>query len=104
MLSGRFSKWAQRDLEAIRQHIAADNPLAAEQVRKAILDTADLLATNRDIGALIRNATARYSDVRWFVVSRFRNYLIFYRPYQETIVVLRILHASQDWTRHFGTK
>ena len=101
MASARISKRAQQDLERIRGHIAADNPAAAERVRDAFLDTADLLAENREIGAVILNASPRHADVRWFVVPRFRNYLIFYRPFQDTILVIRILHAAQDWTRFF---
>ena len=31
-----------------------------------------------------------------------RNYLIFYMPFQSTILVIRVLHAAQDWTRFFG--
>jgi plasmid stabilization system protein ParE len=60
------------------------------------------LAQNAEIGRHILNAGPRHADVRWFVVPRFRNYLIFYRPLQDTILVLRVLHASQDWTRFFG--
>jgi len=27
--------------------------------------------------------------------------LIFYQPFENTIVVVRILHAARDWTRFF---
>jgi toxin ParE1/3/4 len=98
----KISRRAERDLEEIRDYIATDNPEAAERVWQAFLDTADLLARNVDIGRHILNASPRHADVRWFVVPRFRNYLVFYRPLQDTILVLRVLHASQDWTRFFG--
>ena len=26
---------------------------------------------------------------------------MFYRPFEDTIMVLRILHAARDWTRFF---
>jgi len=79
----RISKRAQQDLRQIREYIALDDPEAAERVEKALLDTADLLAQNIEIGRRIPNAAPRHTDVRWFVVPRFRNYLIFYRPHQE---------------------
>ena len=101
MIPARISKRAERDLEQIRNYIAADNPGAAESVRQAFLDTADLLAQNSEIGTRTLNAAPRHAQIRWFLVPRFRNYLIFYQPFQETIVVLRILHAAQDWTRFF---
>jgi len=73
----RISKRAQQDLRQIREYIALDDPEAAERVEKALLDTADLLAQNIEIGRRIPNAAPRHTDVRWFVVPRFRNYLIF---------------------------
>ena len=101
MIRAKLSPCSQRDLEEIRNHIAEDNPDAAERVRAAILDAADLLAANPGIGRGIRNAKARHADIRWLVVPKFRNYLIFYRPFEDTIMVVRVLHAAQDWTRFF---
>jgi len=101
VIPARISKRAQRDLAAICSRIAVDNPEASEQVRQALLDTADLLVLNPDAGVRIVNAHPRHRDVRWFVTSKFRNYLIFYKPLQETILVIRILHAKRDWTKFF---
>jgi plasmid stabilization system protein ParE len=55
MSRARLSPRAERDLEGIRDFIAADNLEAAER--------------------------------------------FFYRPFQDTIMVVRILRAAQDWTR-----
>ena len=101
MIRARLSPRAQRDLEGVCSFIAADNPQAAERVRITILDTADLLAGNPELGRRIQDAAPRHADLRWAVVPRFRNYLIFYRPFEDTIVVVRVLHAAQDWTRFF---
>ena len=46
MIRAKFSPRAQQDLEGIRNHIAEDNPSAAERVRATILDTADLLSAS----------------------------------------------------------
>ena len=80
MSPARISRRAERDLEQIRDYIAIEKPEAAERVWQAFPDTADLLAQNVGIGRHILNASPRHADVRWFVVPRFRNYLIFYRP------------------------
>ena len=101
MRLAHISKRAQRDLAQIRAYIATDDPEAAERVRRALLDTVDLLAQNTEAGKPILNATPRHADIRWFVVPRFRKYLIFYRPFQGTILVVRFLHAAKDWTRLF---
>jgi plasmid stabilization system protein ParE len=63
--------------------IAKDNPEASAQVRRMILNTADFLAQHQELGRRIRNASVRHNDIRWFVVPKFRNYLIFYRPFRE---------------------
>jgi len=101
MIRARFSPRAALDLEEITGYIIADNDEAAQRVRQAILNTADLLAQHQELGRRIRKATVRHQPIRWFVVPKFRNYLIFYQPFQETIVVVRVPHAAQDWTRFF---
>ena len=101
MIRARLSPRAVRDLEEIRRLIAADNPDAAERVRLTVLDTADFLAQHPGIGRRILNARPRHADIRWLVVPKYRNYLVFYRSYQDTVMVVRILHAAQDWTRFF---
>jgi plasmid stabilization system protein ParE len=101
MIRARFSPKAERDLDGIFRFISSDNPGAAQRVREPILDVADFLAQNPELGRKIRNASPRHAQVRWFVVPKFRNYLIFYQPFQETVMVVRILHAAQDWTCFF---
>jgi toxin ParE1/3/4 len=101
MIRARFSPKAARDLDEISGHIAADNPEAAERVRLTILNTADFLALHPELGRRIRKAAVRHLQIRWFVVPKFRNYLIFYQPFQETVMVVRVLHAAQDWTWFF---
>ena len=103
MIKARLSPKAIRDLDEHCGHIAGDNPEAAERVRQIILNTADLLAQHRELGRRIRKAAPRHAQIRWFVVPKFHNYLIFYQPFEETIMVVRVLHAAQDWTRFFPT-
>jgi len=73
MIRARFSPKAVRDLDEHCGHIAADNPEAAERVRRTILDAADLLAQHRELGRRIRKAEPRHEQIRWFVVPKFRN-------------------------------
>jgi len=101
MIRAKFSPKAGRDLDEIFNFIAADNPDAAERVHRTILNTADFLAQHPELGRRIRQAAPRHAQIRWFVVPKFHNHLIFYQPFQETIMVVRVLHAAQDWTRFF---
>jgi len=77
MIRARFSPKAARDLDEISNLIAADNPEAAARVRRTILNTADFLAQHPEIGRRIRKAAARHLQIRWLVVPKFRNYLVF---------------------------
>ena len=101
MIRARLSPKTERDLDGHCKQIAAANPEAAQRVRRIILNTADLLAQHPELGPRIRNAAPRHASIRWLVVPKFRNYLIFYQPFEDTILVVRILHAAQDWTRFF---
>lgn len=103
MIFARFSPKAVSDLDGHCNHIAADNPEAAARVRRIILNTADLLAQHPEMGRRIRKASPRQVQIRWFVTPKFRNFLIFYQPHRETIMVVRVLHAAQDWTRFIPT-
>jgi plasmid stabilization system protein ParE len=56
MIRARLSPKAERDLDGHFRQIGADNPEAAERVRRTILNTADLLAQHPELGCGIRNA------------------------------------------------
>ncbi len=101
MTPARFSPRAALDLDEHYERIAADNPGAASRVRDAILDYSDLIARHPGIGRRIRGASPRHARIRWLVVPRYRNYLVFFQPIGDTIMVVRVLHAAQDWTQFF---
>jgi len=103
MIRAKFSPKARQDVDEVSRYIAADNPEAADRVRQTILNTADFLAQHPELGRRIRNVTERHTQIRWFVVPKSCNYLIFYQQYGDTIIIIRILHAGQDWMRIFAT-
>ena len=78
MIRARFSPRAERDLDEVCSYIAADHPDTGSKVRQTILDTADFLALNSALGRRIVRASSRHAAIRWFVVPKYRNYLIFY--------------------------
>src|SRR5689334_14073442 len=85
---------AVTDLDQIWDHIAADNPLAADRMLDELNNRFSLLASNPDIGELqTKLADGTY---RRFT---FRNYVIYYRSLEEGIVLLRILHGARDHER-----
>jgi toxin ParE1/3/4 len=37
--------------------------------------------------------------MRFWPVTGFRNYLVFYFPLSDGVEIVRVLHAARDWTR-----
>lgn len=83
---------AERDLEAIGDHIARDNPA------RAITFLRELRAKCLALGELPYGfpLVRRYEDLG--VRRRLHgNYLIFYRAEAERVVVVHILHGAMDY-------
>jgi plasmid stabilization system protein ParE len=98
-----FTGLAEEDLDQIEDYISAHDPAAAGRVRSAIVQQSLQLGKNPQKGMALRDPRSELEiGVRLWPVSRYRNYLILYRIEPEFIRVLRILHASQDWTLFFG--
>jgi toxin ParE1/3/4 len=58
--------------------------------------TLENLAAIPGIGARYEPKDPLFEGVRVFPVSRFKKYLIFYRPIKDGIEVLRVLHGARD--------
>ncbi len=91
-----LSPRGQEDLWAIGEFIALDNPDAAERVVEAAFGTFEGLAATPGMGVVRKFKNPRLRDVRFFPVSGFENYLIFYRPMADGVQVLRVLHGKRD--------
>jgi toxin ParE1/3/4 len=87
---------ANADLVEITLRIAADNPKAANAWLEIIESKACLLATMPLMGRL-RPELAE--DIRSWAVG---DYVIFYRPTADGIVIARVLHGSRDLPSFFA--
>jgi toxin ParE1/3/4 len=96
-----FSARAKDDLNSILDYIHRDNPAAAARVREAVLETAGKLADSPELGPALINPRPRHRGVRMLLVRAHLNYVLIYRIETQRILVLRTLHAAQDWTRFF---
>lgn len=90
-----FNPVALDDLEDITNYIASDNPVAAEDVREDILDTAENLGHQPGLGIRPRFSSSRFAGIRFFPASQFPNYLLFYRELPNEVEILRILHGAR---------
>jgi toxin ParE1/3/4 len=54
------------------------------------------LANMPGLGTRYEPHVPLYADLRYFPLSRFRSYLVFYRPIAGGIEVFRVLHGARD--------
>ena len=86
----RVSDAARADLEEIWIFIARDNPDAADRYVRAVVSTFPKLASMPYLG---RQRKELLPAVRSFPVG---NYVIFYRPIDDGVEIVRILHGARD--------
>ncbi len=85
---------ARLDLRSIVWHIAQDNPAAASNWLHEVERLFSTLAEQPLIGQRVR--TRRFGAVRRF--SR-GDYLIYYRPLEAGVEILRVVHGLRDQDR-----
>ncbi|GAC1334974.1 MAG: type II toxin-antitoxin system RelE/ParE family toxin [Isosphaeraceae bacterium] len=86
----RLTEQAEADLDEMWAYIAAENPLAADRMVDAVLEGSRMHARFPSMG---QNRDDLRPGLRCFVVLPF---VIFYRPMEDAIEVLRILHGARD--------
>lgn len=89
-MSLRFSPAAERDLEAIADYIAQDNP------GRALSFIAELRQTAADIESNPLAWPERSDLLPGLRMRPFGRYLVFYQQAVDGVRIERILHASRD--------
>lgn len=87
-------KWledAVYDLTALRQYIAEDNPLAANQIANHIVSAVNLLTDQPSLGR-----PGRVPHTRELVITS-TPFIAPYRVKNNTLEVLRIFHGAMQW-------
>jgi len=97
-----LSQEALDDLDSIWDYIAQDDAEAADRVVESAYRACAKLATHPHLGPLRRFPDNSLPEIRFFVLTDFPNYLIFYRIAPEGVEVIRVLHAAQDLDDLFG--
>ena len=89
------SRSALSDLDAIWDYIAIENhnPTAASQLIDEFRDTYFQLAANPGMGQQVERLSP---NLRRFPVRK--NYIIFYEPISDGILIVRVLHAARNIT------
>ncbi|MBW4614857.1 MAG: type II toxin-antitoxin system RelE/ParE family toxin [Desmonostoc vinosum HA7617-LM4] len=91
----RISTQARQDIEDIWNYVAKSNLQAADKLFDTLRASFPKLAKFPQMG---RERSELAPSLRSFLV---KSYLIFYRPIEEGIEIVRILHGSQDIEKMF---
>ena len=100
---------ANRDLIQIFRHYARRaGQRVADRFFTEAEATLNRLARMPGTGTRYEPDEPIYGDLRYWPVSRYRAYLVFYRPIHDGIEVYRVLHGARDihgiLTDEFGTQ
>lgn len=91
----RWLEDAVDDLQSLRDYVAAENPIAANHIAKRILKVINLLREQPGIGR-----QGRVPNTRELIVAN-TPFIIPYRVKDNTIEILRVLHAAMQWPEDF---
>jgi toxin ParE1/3/4 len=59
------------------------------------------LAANRYVGAEKSFSNTELRDVRMWRVKGFEKHLVFYKPIEDGVRILHVVHSARDWTSLF---
>lgn len=93
-----ISQLAEEDLVDIFDWIAQSNPDAAEHFRAEVERALALLGQQPEIGPH-PGWKSRHSQLRFWVISRFHNFLIFYEARKDAVQILRVLDGRRQVRR-----
>jgi plasmid stabilization system protein ParE len=100
-LNLRYSPAALDDLRRIRAYLRDElaQPQSAQRIPADIVRRSSLLKNTPLLGPALQPRVRRPTDLRYLVCG---SHLAFYRVGPDTIFVLRVLHARQDFIRALG--
>jgi toxin ParE1/3/4 len=88
---------AVRDIIEIADYLAQSTSVAtAHRFAASMEATVTRLARMPGTGSPWHSEHPRLAGVRFAPVTRFRNHLVFYRPVEDGIEVLRVLHGARN--------
>ncbi len=87
---------AERDIEESFVYIGEENLDAGVRFLVAAEESIDFVAKLPLIGSPREFRSSRLRNIRVWPVKGFEYYLIFYRPTDDGIEVLRVLHGKRD--------
>lgn len=93
---------AVRDLEQIVDFLKRDSSEAPVRFLGAVEDTFEFLRQNPTVGQRCQFLRSDMANVRIWPIDGFRNHLIFFRPTDDGVEIVRVLHDARDLDALFG--
>ncbi len=91
---------ARTDLvEIVHYYIGKGSPATARRFRVQAEATVQRLASIPGLGACYDHENPALAGLRYFPVSRFKKLLVFYRPAEDAIEIVRVLHGARELSR-----
>jgi toxin ParE1/3/4 len=90
----RLRPKARRDLVNEVLCLLEDDPDVAERFQRAVEETANSLLAQPGMGS--PSEWGPTADTRFFPVHGFPRHFVFYRPFADGLLIVRILHGSRD--------
>lgn len=94
-----ISPAAEADIEGIVHFLSVDDPALGERFVDEALHTFEFLADAPFLGHPYQHQNRKLKGLRSWVMSPFRNYIVFYWPRRTGIEVARVLHGARDIER-----
>jgi plasmid stabilization system protein ParE len=93
----RFTPTALNDLDDIWTYIATDSVSAANRVESTILEACESVARHPLLGS--KRAEITHLPVRFWVVTRYPNFIVVYRPETKPLQIIAVLHGKRNIKR-----
>ncbi len=87
---------ALNDIQAIAQYIARDNLPAALRFYDTAQAAFDFLASMPAAGPQLNPPLDSMPDLRFWPLTRSRNYLVIYKPFPDGVEIIRVIHGARD--------
>ncbi|WP_339864862.1 type II toxin-antitoxin system RelE/ParE family toxin [Paremcibacter congregatus] len=87
---------AEADLDGHAAHIAQDNLEAGLMLYDRAAETYEMLRHMPQIGVIYHTTRPELMGLRYVPIKVFSRYLVFYKVTDETVDIIRVLHARMD--------
>lgn len=87
---------ARRDLLELADYIARDSLDTAERFLDAAEAAFQLLASTPELGTLCEFRSPEAAGIRMWSIRGFENYVVFYRPIEDAVDIVRVIHGARD--------